>query len=51
MSMSFAMFGPVLDYNYRYTFASELAANSKGERLHWRLVAEMKNIPTSSRDD
>jgi SWIM zinc finger len=33
MSMSFAMFGPALDYNYRYTFASELAANSKGERL------------------
>lgn len=27
------MYGPSLDYSYRYTFASELAAHSKGERL------------------
>jgi hypothetical protein len=27
------MSGPALDYSHRYTFASELAANSKGDRL------------------
>jgi hypothetical protein len=27
------MSGPALDYSYRYTFASELAASSKGDRL------------------
>jgi hypothetical protein len=27
------MSGPALDYSYRYPFASELAADSKGDRL------------------
>jgi hypothetical protein len=39
------MSGPALDYSYRYTFASELAAYSKGNRLRLATCGGAEEIP------